>query len=132
MKTLLVFLLLTTPAASETHIINHDRGGSVQEYIEKYDQWTAHGDTVIVDGMCWSACAYVLRVPGACATEGSIFAFHEAFYQRKTYRVTTPILRRRTLSLYPPKVQREFIHRGGLSSKWLYIWATDLMPECKG
>lgn len=132
MKTLLALLLLSTSVAAKTHIIRLDTGGYVRTYVEKYDAWAANGDTVILDGVCWSACTYITRVPNACATEGSILVFHEAFYPRDGYRATTSIVRERTLYLYPPKVQREFIHRGGLSPKWLYIRATDLMPECKG
>lgn len=133
-KTLLVLLLLTTatPAVAEMHIITHDMGGVVVDYIQKYDQWSAHGDTVILDGTCWSACGYVTRIPTACATAGSVFAFHEAYYLHQNKRVYSAFLRNRTLSLYPPKVQREFIRRGGLTERWMYIRATDLLPECKG
>lgn len=131
--TLGILATLATPLGAKVVVIGEDIGGSVEDYIAKYDSHTAANDILIVDGICWSACAYVTRVPRACATEKAIFAFHRAFIPKKDGRVYSSKIDLITERLYPKKVQQLFISRGGLKeNSWLYVRGTDLLPPCKG
>lgn len=131
--TLGILASLATPLGAKVVVIGEDIGGSVDHYIAKYDAHTLAGDILIVDGICWSACAYVTRVPRACATERAIFALHRAFIPKKDGRIYSTKIDLITEKLYPKNVQQLIISRGGLKeNSWLYIRGTDLLPLCKG
>ena len=145
MKRILLALLLTASPcyadcyAGSTHIIKEDFGGSIPDYIDRYDNWKTNGDIPIIDGICASACAYVTRVPLACASENGMFIFHEAYTVKHPDKsvshqphIYNEKIRKETFALYPTFVQKELLRRGGLKKTWLFIRAEDLLPECKG
>jgi hypothetical protein len=61
--------------AGESHAvvrIASDRGGLIRRYVDRYDQLKDTGQTVVIDGLCASACTIVLsKVPSnrICVTE---------------------------------------------------------------
>ena len=40
--------------------IANDRGGQIGRYVERYEQLRASGQTIMIDGLCASACTIVL------------------------------------------------------------------------
>src|SRR5215510_8727218 len=56
----------------------NDQGGLLGEYVEKYRAMAARGDTLVVDGPCYSACALALGIVDVCATPRASFGFHMA------------------------------------------------------
>lgn len=126
-------ILLATPAPAETVFIRDDYGGEIVRYIIRFSGYTSHQTTVIVDGLCVSACAYVTRVPTACATDRAVFGFHKAFYMWKGKKAYSANITKYSLALYPAHVLKAVNARGGFpKNSILYIKATKLLRECRG
>src|SRR6201996_82126 len=54
-------LLLAGVGASHAVVrIGEDRGGRIGTYVDKYQGLRSSGETVIIDGLCASACTIVL------------------------------------------------------------------------
>ena len=54
-------LLLAGVGASHAVVrIGEDRGGRIGTYVDKYQDLRSSGETVIIDGLCASACTIVL------------------------------------------------------------------------
>ena len=65
MKTLTLLLASTFlfACAGDSHAvvrIAKDRGGLIQRYLDRYDELNGTGQTVVIDGLCASACTIVL------------------------------------------------------------------------
>ena len=58
-------------------VIHNDNGGVVEQYIAREHQ--VHGQRIVIDGRCMSACTIYLANPNACATPRASFWFHSAF-----------------------------------------------------
>src|SRR5215469_5516165 len=62
--------------------IANDRGGRIDTYLDGYEELGASGKTVMIDGLCASACTIVLgAIPGnrICVTSKATLAFHAAW-----------------------------------------------------
>ena len=62
--------------------IGEDRGGRIGTYVDKYQGLRSSGETVIIDGLCASACTIVLgAVPHdkICVTSHANLGFHAAW-----------------------------------------------------
>src|ERR1700750_475449 len=76
-------LLLAGVGASQAVVrIADDRGGRIGTYVDKYQGLRTSGETVIIDGLCASACTIVLgAVPRdrICVTSHANLGFHAAW-----------------------------------------------------
>ena len=62
--------------------IADDRGGRIGTYVDKYQGLRTSGETVIIDGLCASACTIILgAVPSnrICVTSRATLGFHAAW-----------------------------------------------------
>jgi hypothetical protein len=74
------------PAKATPLVIQEDNGGVIVNYIKKYSGIRDSGETVIVDGGCFSACTLFLGlVPKEkyCLTDRAILGFHSATERQK-------------------------------------------------
>src|SRR5438105_13945378 len=75
-------LLLAGVGASHAVVrIADDRGGRIGTYVNKYQGLRSSGDSVVIDGLCASACTIVLgAVPHhkICVTSRATLGFHAA------------------------------------------------------
>jgi hypothetical protein len=55
-----VLFFLTLSEARSVVRITNDRGGLIAAYIYKYERLASSGESVIIDGLCASACTMVL------------------------------------------------------------------------
>ncbi|WP_407174897.1 hypothetical protein [Bradyrhizobium sp. STM 3562] len=105
--------------------IAHDRGGLIASYLYKYEKLRASGDTVIIDGLCASACTIVLAaIPpnNICVTSNANLAFHAAWEFGVRGRAIPNFEATQMLfSLYPLPVQRWIARRGGLTPRPLFL-----------
>ena len=122
--------LLVTPAVAETIIITKDDGGYIFEYYSRYMQYNVHATTVILDGICWSACTMVVIVKDSCTTERGLLAFHAA-RDVKTGKSPAPLIRAQ-LDYYPKPVREAIQRRGGLTAEWMFMPASEFLPICNG
>ncbi|WP_439400156.1 hypothetical protein ACRQ5Q_41920 (plasmid) [Bradyrhizobium sp. PMVTL-01] len=122
---LAVSLLLGLSEANATVRITHDRGGQIGPYVEKYQQLASAGESVMIDGLCASACTIVLsEVPPdrICVTSRATLGFHAAWNFGPGGRTFTD--REATLMLYsgyPDPVRRWIASRGGLKRKLIFL-----------
>ena len=114
--------------AGESHAvvrIANDRGGLIRRYVDRYDQLNDTGQTVVIDGLCASACTIVLsKVPSnrICVTEKANLAFHAAWDLGPGGRhITNPEATRTMYLMYPAPVRNWISTRGGLSPRMIFL-----------
>ena len=125
-------LLLAGVNSSHAAIrIADDRGGKIGTYIDRYQGLRSSGETVIIDGLCASACTMVLgAVPREriCVTSQAVLGFHAAWdFGANGLAVTNPGATQMLYSLYPSSVRRWIAARGGLKSQMIFLRGKELM-----
>lgn len=110
--------------------IADDRGGRIGTYIDKYESLRSSGETVVIDGMCASACTIVLgAVPAEriCVTPRANLGFHAAWDMGPDGRpVTNSEATRLLYRIYPPHIQRWLARRGGLKPRMVFLRGREL------
>ena len=121
-----VLLLLAGAGPSHAAVrIADDRGGQIGRYITKFQHLRSSGDSVIIDGLCASACTIVLAaVPREkiCVTSRAALGFHAAYDFGSDGRTFTD--REATMmlySMYPTGVRRWIAARGGLTPQMIFL-----------
>jgi hypothetical protein len=125
-------LLLAGVSLSHAAIrIAEDRGGKIGTYIDRYQGLRSSGETVIIDGLCASACTMVLgAVPREriCVTSQAVLGFHAAWDSGADGRaITNQGATHMLYSLYPSSVRRWIAARGGLKSQMIFLRGKELM-----
>ena len=133
-KTLLVAFLIIVAGvnASKAAIrIADDRGGKIGNYLDRYEAVRTSGETVVIDGLCLSACTIVLGSVShdkICVTSQASLGFHAAYDVDANGRtVTNREATQMLYSHYPSPVRRWIAARGGLTSQVLYLRGKELM-----
>jgi len=123
---LATILLLAGIGASHAAVrIADDRGGRIGTYVNKYQGLRSSGESVVIDGLCASACTIVLSaVPHAkiCVTSRATLGFHAAWDFGANGRTITD--REATMmlySMYPMPVRRWIAARGGLTPHMIFL-----------
>jgi hypothetical protein len=119
-------LLLAGVGASHAVVrISDDRGGRIGTYVTKFQRLRSSGESVIIDGLCASACTIVLgAVPHdkICVTSRATLAFHAAYdYGTKGRTITDREATMMLYSMYPMPVQRWIAARGGLTPQLIFL-----------
>jgi hypothetical protein len=119
-------LLLAGVGASHAVVrIADDRGGRIGTYVNKYQGLRSSGESVVIDGLCASACTIVLgAVPHdkICVTSRATLGFHAAWDFGANGRTITD--REATMmlySMYPMGVRRWIAGRGGLTPHMIFL-----------
>jgi len=102
-----------------------DPGGQIGTYVDKYSKLRASGQTVMIDGLCASACTILLSaIPHnkICVTSNATLGFHAAFDFAGDGRiVTNPEATQILYSGYPSQVRRWITNRGGLTRRMIFL-----------
>jgi len=119
-------LLLAGVGASQAVVrIADDRGGRIGTYVDKYQGLRSSGETVIIDGLCASACTIVLgAVPHdrICVTSHANLGFHAAWdFGPQGRAVTNAEATQMLYSMYPPPVRKWIAARGGLTQRMIFL-----------
>jgi len=124
MRNLLIALLvLWSSSASADYRITRDFGGLVDQYKAKYAKLRDHGERVVIDGICNSACTLVLGIvplSRICVTPNASLGFHEAYFDKSWtlgIRVTSYAGTADLVSYYPQPVRDWIRQHGGLSAE---------------
>jgi hypothetical protein len=108
-----------------------DRGGQIGSYVDKYKNLRRSGETVMIDGLCASACTIVLAsIPHdkICVTAHASLGFHAAWDHGANGReVTNRDATQALYSLYPSPVRRWIAARGGLKPQMIFLHGKELM-----
>src|SRR5438128_6512848 len=115
-------LLIAGMGASHAVVrIADDRGGRIGTYVDKYQDLRQSGDTVIIDGLCASACTIVLgAIPHdrICVTSHATLGFHAAWdFGTNGRAVTNAEATQMLYAMYPTPVRRWIAQRGGLTPR---------------
>jgi hypothetical protein len=129
-------LLLAGVGASHAVVrIADDRGGRIGTYVDKYQDLRTSGETVIIDGLCASACTIVLgAVPHdrICVTSHANLGFHAAWdFGDNGRAVTNPEATQMLYSMYPSAVKRWIAQRGGLTPRMIFLRGKQLTSMYK-
>ena len=126
-----VFLLAGVGASHAVVRITDDRGGKIGTYLDKYQGLRTSGETVIIDGLCASACTIVLgAVPHnrICVTSHANLGFHAAWdFGANGRAVTNPDATQMLYSFYPSPIRRWIAARGGLKPQMIFLHGKELM-----
>jgi len=110
--------------------IANDRGGIIERYIDRYKQLRASRQSVIIDGLCASACTIVLsEIPHdrICVTSKARLAFHAAWdFGLRGRAVTNRGATRWLYSMYPSPVRQWIAGRGGLTPRTIFLQGRQL------
>ena len=77
-----ILLILSMSNAVSAVRITNDRGGRIGSYVIKYQRLASAGESVIIDGLCASACTILLsELPHdkICVTSRATLGFHAAW-----------------------------------------------------
>ena len=129
-------LLVAGVGASHAVVrIADDRGGRIGTYVDKYQGLRTSGETVIIDGLCASACTIVLgAVPHdkICVTSHANLGFHAAWdFGANGRAVTNPEATQMLYSMYPSEIRRWIARRGGLTPRMIFLRGRQLMGMYK-
>jgi ATP-dependent protease ClpP protease subunit len=119
-------LLLAGAGASHAVVrIADDRGGQIDRYVDQYEKLRASGQTIIIDGLCASACTIVLgAIPydRICVTPNANLAFHAAWdFGTRGRAIPNREATKDLFSMYPSQVQRWIANRGGLTPRTIFL-----------
>ncbi|WP_024515915.1 hypothetical protein [Bradyrhizobium sp. Tv2a-2] len=129
-------LLLAGVAASRAAVrIADDRGGRIGTYVDRYQDLRSSGQSVIIDGLCASACTIVLgTVPHdkICVTSHATLGFHAAWdFGANGRAITNPEATQLLYSMYPTPIRRWIAHRGGLTPRMIFLRGRELQSMYK-
>ena len=128
---LAAMLLLAGLGASHAAVrIADDRGGRIGTYVDRYQDLRSSGETVIIDGLCASACTIVLgAIPHnkICVTSHATLGFHAAWdFGANGRAITNPEATQMLYSMYPSQVRRWISRRGGLTPHMIFLHGREL------
>jgi hypothetical protein len=130
-----VVLLLAMGASQAAFRIADDRGGRIGTYVDKYQGLRNSGETVIIDGLCASACTIVLGAlprDKICVTTHANLGFHAAWdFGANGRAVTNPEATQMLYSMYPAPVKRWIAQRGGLTPHMIFLRGKQLQTMYK-
>lgn len=115
--------------------IADDRGGRIGTYVDRYQDLRNSGDSVIIDGLCASACTIVLgAIPHdrICVTSHATLGFHAAWdFGANGRAVTNPEATQMLYAMYPSAVKRWIARRGGLTPNMIFLRGKQLQAMYK-
>jgi hypothetical protein len=129
-------VLLASVGASRAVVrIADDRGGRIGTYVDKYQGLRSSGETVIIDGLCASACTIVLGAIAhdkICVTSHAMLGFHAAWdFGANGRAITNPEATQMLYSMYPSPVRRWIAARGGLTPRMIFLRGKQLQTLYK-
>src|SRR6201986_2472837 len=115
--------------------IADDRGGRIGTYGDKYQGLRTSGETVIIDGLCASACTIVLgAVPHdrICVTSHATLGFHAAWdFGANGRAITNPEATQMLYSMYPSSVKHWINAGAGLTPHMIFLRGKELQALFK-
>jgi len=120
-----VLFLAGVGASHATVRIADDRGGRIGNYVTKFNRLRSSGQSVVIDGLCASACTLVLgAVPHnkICVTSRATLGFHAAYdFGVNGRTIANPEATMMLYSTYPAPVRQWIAARGGLAPQMIFL-----------
>ncbi len=124
---ILLILLLGLPLrpALSTIVLRDDIGGKMEDYLARFQRARATGETIVIDGPCYSACTMVLGlVPRnrLCVTANAVLGFHAAWSSDSAgNRLPDRAGTRQLMKTYPRSIRTWIAQNGGLRSDRMLV-----------
>ena len=133
---LALILLLAGMGASQAVVrIGEDRGGRIGTYVDRFEDLRNSGESVIIDGLCASACTIVLGAlppERICVTSNANLGFHAAWdFGPNGRAVTNSEATEMLFSMYPSSIKRWIARRGGLTPHMIFLRGRSLREMYK-
>ena len=110
--------------------ISEDRGGRIGTYVDKYQGLKSSGETVMIDGLCASACTIVLGAVShdkICVTSRANLGFHAAWdFGSGGRTITNTEATRMLYEMYPSTIRSWIAKRGGLKPRMIFLRGREL------
>ena len=133
---IVAFLMLAALNASKATVrLADDRGGRIGNYLDRFRALRSSHETIVIDGLCASACTMVLGAVShdrICVTSQASHGFHAAWDAAADGREVTNLAATKMLySMYPSAVKRWISARGGLTPRMIFLQGKELMGMYK-
>lgn len=109
-----ILCLLTTSVPAQYHIVN-DTGGILDSYIDKYIALREGRASVVIDGVCLSACALIVGLMDTsqvCVTPRAQLGFHSTSEVHGDWRRYHAESTRMYFAMLPPAMRELLRTRG--------------------
>ena len=119
----LIALMFSSSAHSEVRI-TYDEGGSITAYVARYNFIRDSGESVVIDGVCLSACTLVVGIvppERVCVTRNAFLGFHAARRSFQGIQFVSDSATTDLMSHYPPKLRSWLNRRGGLGEDLVFL-----------
>ena len=120
-----ILLIVSMSNAVSAVRITNDRGGQIGSYVIKYQRLASAGESVVIDGLCASACTILLSEfahDKICVTSRATLGFHAAWnYGPNGRAFTDPETTLMLYAAYPKPVRRWIASRGGLRPQTIFL-----------
>jgi len=121
---------LAVTGADAAMRITGDAGGLMADYASRFSSARESGETVVIDGPCFSACTMVLGyIPRdrVCVTHNAVLGFHAAWqYDPNGRRITSAEGTQELIGIYPAPIRSWLARRGGLSHRMKFLQGREL------
>jgi len=123
---LAAILLLASAGGSHAVVrIANDRGGLIGPYMDRYEKLSDSRETIVIDGLCASACTIVLgAIPynRICVTPNANLAFHAAWnFGARGRAIPNRAATTDLFLMYPSQIRRWIVGRGGLTPRMIFL-----------
>jgi len=123
---LAAILLLASAGGSHAVVrIANDRGGLIGPYMDRYEKLSDSRETIVIDGLCASACTIVLgAIPynRICVTPNANLAFHAAWnFGARGRAIPNRAATTDLFLMYPSQIRRWIASRGGLTPRMIFL-----------
>ncbi|MFD2175823.1 hypothetical protein [Rhodobacter lacus] len=121
--------------AASRIVVRGDLGGDVGARANKIRAMAAAGQSVAIQGTCYSACTMYLGLPGSCVNSKSRLGFHRPSYfglslSPAKFEFWSQVI----AAHYPPPLRRWYLREGRYSASLLMVTGAQLIdlgvPEC--
>jgi hypothetical protein len=107
-----------------------DLGGSLGDYLQRFAAIRDSGESVRIDGSCFSACTLVIAMiqkQRICVTERAILGFHATWANNsKGQRVINSVGTELLYHLYPSEIRSWITRHGGLRTRTIVLKGQEL------
>jgi hypothetical protein len=111
--------------------IDGDMGGPLGQYLLKFAAIRDSGESVMIDGSCFSACTLVTAmIPKnrICVTERAKLGFHAGWFETKSgERAVSPTGTQVLYQMYPPMIKDWITSHGGLGPSIIVLEGRELV-----
>jgi hypothetical protein len=131
----LTVLIVSLGSSHAAVRIYDDRGGRIGYYVDKFSTMKKQDKSVVIDGLCASACTLLLGIlphNKICITQNASLGFHAASdpesgnIDHPGKMIINPVATNMMFYMYPSKVRHWITRHGGLKVDMIFLYGQEL------